>query len=68
MAITNSRRKLTLDISAGDLTLKAENVYVPSVPSAKVESPLLDHSGGYTGQNRGSDVYQHSICCLQTGS
>ncbi|WP_419535684.1 hypothetical protein [Endozoicomonas sp.] len=37
-------------MTAGDLTVKAESVYAPLVPSAKVESPLLDQYGGYTGK------------------
>ena len=37
-------------MTAGDLTVKSETVYAPLVPSAKVESPLLDQYGGYTGK------------------
>ncbi len=41
---------LSANVTAGDLTVKAESVYAPLVPSAKVESPLLDQHGGYTGK------------------
>ncbi|MGI9277977.1 MAG: hypothetical protein ACR2PT_24410, partial [Endozoicomonas sp.] len=38
------------DITAGDLALKVSSVYAPLVPSARVESPLLDQYGGYTAK------------------
>ena len=38
------------DISQGDLTIKVDSVYAPLVPSARVESPLLDQYGGYTAK------------------
>ena len=38
------------DISQGDLTVKVESVYAPLVPSARIESPLLDQYGGYTAK------------------
>ncbi|MFK0569958.1 hypothetical protein [Endozoicomonas sp.] len=41
---------VSADITSGDLTIKAESVYAPLVPSAKVETPLLDQYGGYTGK------------------
>ncbi len=41
---------LSANVTAGDLTVKAESVYAPLVPSAKVESPLLDQYVGYTGK------------------
>ncbi|WP_419535681.1 hypothetical protein [Endozoicomonas sp.] len=41
---------LSANVTAGDLTVKAESVYAPLVPSARVESPLLDQYGGYTGK------------------
>ena len=41
---------LSAKVTAGDLTIKAKSVYAPLVPSAKVESPLLDQYGGYTGK------------------
>ncbi|MFK0571596.1 hypothetical protein [Endozoicomonas sp.] len=41
---------LSANITSGDLTIKAESVYAPLVPSAKVETPLLDQYGGYTGK------------------
>ena len=41
---------ISANITAGDLTVKAKSVYAPLVPSAKVESPLLDQYGGYTGK------------------
>ena len=44
-------QSLSADISQGDLTLKVDSVYSPLVPSAKVESPLLDQYGGYTAKN-----------------
>ena len=44
-------QSLSADISQGDLTLKVNSVYLPLVPSAKVESPLLDQYGGYTAKN-----------------
>ena len=41
---------LSANVTAGDLTVKSKTVYAPLVPSAKVESPLLDQYGGYTGK------------------
>ncbi|WP_067582838.1 hypothetical protein [Endozoicomonas ascidiicola] len=41
---------LSADVTAGDLVLKTQSVYAPLVPSAKVETPLLDQYGGYTGK------------------
>ena len=38
---------LSANVSKGDLTLKVQSVYSPLVPSAKVETPLLDQYGGY---------------------
>ncbi|WP_299735390.1 hypothetical protein [uncultured Endozoicomonas sp.] len=43
-------QSLSADVNAGDLNIKAESVYAPLVPSAKVETPLLDQYGGYTGK------------------
>jgi hypothetical protein len=37
-------------ISQGDLTLKVNSVYAPLVPSARVESPVVDQYGGYTAK------------------
>ncbi len=39
------------DITQGDLSVKVRSVYAPLVPSARVESPLLDQSGIYTAKN-----------------
>ncbi|WP_263080053.1 hypothetical protein [Endozoicomonas sp. Mp262] len=39
------------DIAQGDLSVKVRSVYAPLVPSARVESPLLDQSGIYTAKN-----------------
>ena len=39
-----SIRPVSANITAGDLTINAERVYAPLVPSAKVESPLLDQA------------------------
>ena len=41
-------KSLSSNVTAGDLTVKAESVYAPLVPSAKIESPLLDQFGSYT--------------------
>ncbi len=43
-------QSVSADITAGDLTVKANSVYAPLVPSAKVETPVLDQYGGYTGK------------------
>ncbi len=43
-------QSVSANISAGDMTIKAASVYNALVPSAKVESPLLDQYGGYTGK------------------
>ncbi|WP_419832128.1 hypothetical protein [Endozoicomonas atrinae] len=43
-------QSVSANIIAGDLTIKAASVYNALVPSAKVESPLLDQYGGYTGK------------------
>ncbi len=45
-----SIQPLAAAVSQGDLTLQVESVYSPLVPSARVESPLLDQRGGYTAQ------------------
>ena len=45
-----SIQPVSASITAGDLTIKTESVYAPLVPSAKVESPLLDQTGGYSGK------------------
>ncbi|WP_422135480.1 hypothetical protein [Endozoicomonas sp. ALD040] len=37
-------------IKQGDLTLKVSSVYSPLVPSARVESPVVDQYGGYTAK------------------
>ncbi|WP_252177187.1 hypothetical protein [Endozoicomonas sp. 4G] len=37
-------------IKKGDLTLKVNSVYSPLVPSARVESPVVDQYGGYTAK------------------
>ncbi|WP_257274660.1 hypothetical protein, partial [Endozoicomonas sp. SESOKO4] len=37
-------------INQGDLTLKVNSVYSPLVPSARVESPVVDQYGGYTAK------------------
>ena len=42
---------LSANVSQGDLQVKVDSVYAPLVPSAKVESPLLDQYGGYTAKN-----------------
>ncbi len=39
------------DIAQGDLSVKVRSVYAPLVPSARVESPLLNQSGIYTAKN-----------------
>ncbi|OED40221.1 hypothetical protein ACH42_17050 [Endozoicomonas sp. (ex Bugula neritina AB1)] len=43
-------QSLSADISQGDLSFKVNSVYAPLVPSAKVETPLLDQYGGYTSK------------------
>ena len=41
---------LSANVSQGALTLKVKSVYSPLVPSAKIETPLLDQYGGYTSK------------------
>ncbi len=41
---------LSANIAQGDLNLKVKSVYAPLVPSAKVETPLLDQYAGYTAK------------------
>ena len=43
-------KPLAKAVSQGDLTLKVESLYSALVPSARVESPLLDQNGGYTAK------------------
>ncbi len=43
-------KPLAQAVSQGDLTLKVESLYAPLVPSARVESPLLDQFGSYTAK------------------
>ncbi|MGO0307492.1 hypothetical protein ACTL6P_12940 [Endozoicomonas acroporae] len=55
---------MSANITAGDLTVKAESVYAPLVPSAKVESPLLDQYGGYTGKTMvATSASNRSVSC-----
>ena len=37
-------------IKKGDLSVRVDSVYAPLVPSARVESPLVDQYGGYTAR------------------
>ncbi|WP_422445442.1 hypothetical protein [Endozoicomonas sp. ALB091] len=57
-------QSMSANITAGDLTVKAESVYAPLVPSAKVESPLLDQYGGYTGKTMvATSASNRSVSC-----
>ncbi|MET4694997.1 hypothetical protein [Endozoicomonas lisbonensis] len=38
------------NIAVGDLSVKVKSVYAPLVPSARIESPLVDQYGGYTAK------------------
>ncbi|UYM16186.1 hypothetical protein [Endozoicomonas euniceicola] len=37
-------------ISKGDLSVRVDSLYAPLVPSARVESPVVDQYGGYTAK------------------
>ena len=55
---------LSANISQGDLTVKVQSVYSPLVPSAKVETPLLDQYGGYTSKLMVATASDHrTISC-----
>ena len=43
-------QSLSANVSQGDLSVKVQSVYAPLVPSAKVETLLLDQYGGYTSK------------------
>ena len=43
-------KSASADIGKGDLSVRVDSVYAPLVPSARMESPVVDQYGGYTAK------------------